>query len=224
MYRVTPLDNKLPSPYELLFGRKPRTLLPSTKRTLQSSHPENDKHQERNYERQEKQAKCYDKKAGADKRIINNMEPVYVRNTIKRIWEPGIVLNRPNPVREPRTYIVNVNGKVYYRTREHLKPRSNNMSEEIVNTRREEHPRITTAVTRIPTEIPPTSTATPSTPRKTATPTTQKTPPTTAKVRSPMKPPPPPIIVEKEGKATLQPKSQTTRSGRTTQVPAKFRD
>ena len=85
MYRVTPLDNKLPWPYELLFGCKPRTLLPSTKKTLQSNHPENDKHQERNYERQEKQARYYDQKAGLDRRIINNMEPVYVRNTIKKV-------------------------------------------------------------------------------------------------------------------------------------------
>ena len=79
------MDNILPSPYELLFGHKPRTLLPNTKKTLQSNHPENDKHQERNYERQEKQARYYDQKAGLDRRIINNMEPVYVRNTIKKV-------------------------------------------------------------------------------------------------------------------------------------------
>lgn len=222
MYRVTPLDNKLPSPYELLFGCKPRTLMPSTKKTLQSNHPENDKHQERNYERQENQARYYDKKAGLDRRTINNMEPVYVRNTIKKVWEPGVVLNRPNPVREPRTYIVDVNGKVYYRTREHLKPRSN-MPEEIMDTSKDQ-PRITTAVASTPTIIPQASNTTPPTPIKITTPRTRKVPPTLAKARSPVKPPPLPTIVEKEGKATLQPKSQTTRSGRTTQVPAKFKD
>ena len=58
------------------------------------------------------------------------MEPVYVRNTIK-IWEPSVILNRPNPIREPRTYTVDIGGKVYYRTREHLKPRSNNMPREV---------------------------------------------------------------------------------------------
>ena len=42
-----------------------------------------------------------------------------------------IILNRPNPIREPRTYIVGINGKVYYRTREHLRPRSNNMPGEV---------------------------------------------------------------------------------------------
>ena len=34
MYRVTPLDNNMPSPYELLFSRKPRTLMPSSKQNL----------------------------------------------------------------------------------------------------------------------------------------------------------------------------------------------
>ena len=44
-----------------------------------------------------------DRKASAEKRVLNNMEPVYVRNTIKKVWEPGVILNRPNPIREPRT-------------------------------------------------------------------------------------------------------------------------
>ena len=131
MYRVTPLDNHMPSPFELLFGRKPKTLMPSCKKTLQSRHPENRSHQEKNNERQQRQAEVYHKKAGIDRRILNNMEPVYVRNTIKKVWEPGVILNRPNPIREPRTYIVDINGKVFYRTREHLKPRSNNMPRDV---------------------------------------------------------------------------------------------
>ena len=109
MYRVTPLDSHLPSPYELLYGCKPKTLMPSSKKDLQSRHPDNENHQEKNYERQQRQAEAYDRKASIDKRILNNMEPVYVRNTIKKIWEPGVILNRPNPIREPRTYIVDIN-------------------------------------------------------------------------------------------------------------------
>ena len=93
----------MPSPYELLFGRKPRTLMPNSKKNLQSRHPDNANHQERNLERQQRQVEVYDKKASIDKRILNNMEPVYVRNIIKKIWEPGLILNRPNPIREPRT-------------------------------------------------------------------------------------------------------------------------
>ena len=72
------------SPYELLFGRKPRTLMPSSKINLQSRHPDNVNHQEGNLERQQRQAEVYDKKASIDKRILNNMEPMNVRNAIKK--------------------------------------------------------------------------------------------------------------------------------------------
>ena len=132
-YRVTLLDNHLPSPYELLYGRKPKTLISSSKKDLQSRHPDNKNDQEKNYERQQRQVEVYHRKASTDKRVLNNMEPVYiyVRNTIKKVWEPGVILNRPNSIREPRTYIVDINDKVYYRTSEHLKPRSNNMPREV---------------------------------------------------------------------------------------------
>ena len=88
----------MPSPHELLFGRKPRTLMPSSKKNLQSRHPDNVNHQEKNLKRQKRQAEVYDKKASIDKRILNNMEPVYVRNAIKKTWESSVVLNRSNPI------------------------------------------------------------------------------------------------------------------------------
>ena len=118
MYRTTPLDSQIPSPYELLFGRKPQTTLPSARSALKSKHPYDELHQEANQKRQEKQAEFYDRKAGNDKRILNNMEPVFVRNTLKSTWEPAIVLNRPKPIPNPRTYTVDIQGKVYQRTRE----------------------------------------------------------------------------------------------------------
>ena len=68
MYRTTPFDSQIPSPYELLFGRKPQTTLPSTRSTLKSKHLYDDLHQEANQKRQEKQAEFYDHKAGNDKR------------------------------------------------------------------------------------------------------------------------------------------------------------
>ena len=46
------------------------------------------------YDRQQKQAKVYNKKAGINRRILNNMETVYVRNTVKKVWESGVILNR----------------------------------------------------------------------------------------------------------------------------------
>ena len=128
------------------------------------------------------------------------MEPVFVRNTIEKIWEPGVILNRPNPIREPRTYIVDINGKVYYRTREHLKPRSNNMPGE--GTEHFELPmQPLTRVASSSTDIPPVS-----------------TPATPVKLQSRVK-----LSARKET-TSYQPKSVTTRSGRTTQVPSKFKE
>lgn len=98
-----PLDNHIPSPFELLFGKKPKTLIPSCKKTLPSQHQDNTSHQEKNYDRQQKQAEVYDRKPGIDRRILSNMEPVYARNAIKKVREPGVTLNGPNPFREQRT-------------------------------------------------------------------------------------------------------------------------
>ena len=120
------------------------------------------------------------------------------------------------PIRKPRTYIVDINGKVFYRTREHLKPRSNNMPRE-VNEHFELPIQLHTPMPSSSTNIPPVSTAKPSTPAKAQTPTSLLQPTTPVKFKSPIKP-----YVGTE-KASYQPRSFTTRSGRTTQVPSKFR-
>ena len=44
MYRITPLGDPSPSPYEHLLGGKPRALVPNSKSALQSKHPDNDAH------------------------------------------------------------------------------------------------------------------------------------------------------------------------------------
>ena len=85
MYRTTPLYGHTPSPHELLFGREPQTTLPSSRSTLKSKHPDNDLHQEVNQRGQEKQAVFCDRKAGSDKRSLNNREPVFVWNALRRI-------------------------------------------------------------------------------------------------------------------------------------------
>ena len=51
------------------------------------------------------------------------MKPIYARDTLSNIWITGTVLNRQQSIREPKTYLINVRGKVYKRTREHLKPK-----------------------------------------------------------------------------------------------------
>ena len=111
-------------PYELLFGRKPQTMLPSARSFLKPKDPQDDAYRDANQQRQVKQVEFYNKKAGNDRRILNNKAPVFVRDTLRNTWKPAVVLNRPQPVEYPRTYLVDVQGKVYQRTREHLKPRT----------------------------------------------------------------------------------------------------
>lgn len=59
-YRITPLDDRLPSPYELLYGRKV-TEVTTTDRgrnfALQSKHPDNDAYQKANQQKQTKQVR-----------------------------------------------------------------------------------------------------------------------------------------------------------------------
>ena len=51
---------------------------------------------------------------------------MYIWNSHKHIWEPGKIFSHPHPNREKRTYIVEKNGKLYQRTREHLRSRGTN--------------------------------------------------------------------------------------------------
>ena len=44
---------------------------------------------------------------------------------LQNIWEPEMVLNIPDPKQISEIYLVDICGKVDYRTREHLKTRSN---------------------------------------------------------------------------------------------------
>ena len=225
MYRTTPLDDQMPSPHELPFGRKPQTTLPSTRSTLKSKHPNDDLHQEANQKRQERQAEFYDRKTGSDKRILHNMEPVFVRNTLKNTWQPVIVLNRPQPTERPRTYTVDIQGKIYQRTREHLRPRSKNETAPSVSS-----------------DLPPTHTVAPvCSPRDQHVPKDGAiTPPPLAEANlkdstpTPDQLPPPklpcsekqanPEPVDAVAKTCYQPKSQVTRTGRVTQIPTRFKD
>ena len=96
--------------YELLFSRRPK-------------HPNKDCHQEANLRKQTKQPAFYNTKTNPDKPAFSRNQLVYVWNSLKYIWEPDKVFNLPNPGTEPRTYLVEMQGKIYRRTREHLRPR-----------------------------------------------------------------------------------------------------
>ena len=228
MYRITPLDDHLPSPYELLYGRKPRSPLPTSNLALQSKHPGNGAHQEANFQKQTKQAEFYNKRASCDKRVLNQSEPVYVWNSRKHVWDQGKIFNRRNPDREPRTYIVEMNGKLYQRTREHLRPRGIDKeppplpqvapeatsSQELPFKQLATTPHNTTVNGNLVTPVAPNegfSSATPTVAEK-----TQESP---AKLR-----PEDEIVVVRGGNTIYQPKSQVTRSGHETRVPARLKD
>ena len=108
IYRTTPLDDQVPSPHELMFGRKPQTTLPCSRSTLKPKHPSGDLHQEANQRRQERQAAFCNRKAGSDKRPLHHQEQVFVWNTLKKTWQRAAVLNTPQPTESPRPYAVDI--------------------------------------------------------------------------------------------------------------------
>lgn len=76
IYRITPLDYQTPSPFELLFGRKPKTFMPTSERSLQLKHEELQKQQETNENKQVKQREFYNRKASFDRRPLSKSEDV----------------------------------------------------------------------------------------------------------------------------------------------------
>ena len=188
-----------------------------------SKHPDDDLHQEANQRQQEKQAVFYDRKAGSDKTPLNNGEPVFVWNALRRIWQPATVLNRPQPSECPRTYTVNIQGKIYQRTRERLRPRSqseitppaNSSSPPVGAVASENDPKdthITTRLLPLAEDRPKDSTPTPehSTSKLPCSETQVDLQPTSTFAAS--------------ERTCFKPKSQVTRTGRVTQVPARFKD
>ena len=203
MHRITPLDDHLPSPYELLMGRKPKSILPSSHTSLKSKHPLAEVHQQRNEERKATQAKFYNQKAGKDREVLSNSQPVYVRNTIKSIWEPGKVLIRPDPKGEPRTYAVQMNNKIYTRTRQHLRSRQcSKPTPEGDHNVTPDTPLVAGDKPNSDEELTPTN----ETPAHTV-----KPPAHTVKPCEPAEP-------------GFQLRSHVTRSGRTTNVPSRYKD
>ena len=147
--------------------------------------------------RQENQMRHYN--VGVDKRLLTSGEPVDIYHTIKKVWEPGTVVTRPNDA-EPRTYLVERDGKQLQRTREHIRPRKAPIPRNLHTSI--ENPTKTTNPTT-PTEPEPTR------------------PETTKPDDTPVKPTPQTFTANRDN---LQPRVQITRSGRTTSVPAKYKD
>ncbi len=80
-------------------------------------------HQEANQCRQKKQAVSYNARADKEKDILKDGEKVRSGRDYPKIWDSGTIFCRPNATREPRTYVVERDNKLYRRTREHKRPR-----------------------------------------------------------------------------------------------------
>lgn len=100
-YRSSPITSKIPSPAEILFGRKIKNQLPIKESLLQphskfkiNEFAKRNKIKERNY---------YNRQA-KDLTVLKEGDKVVIQNYINKLWEPGTVV-RTDTVR-PRSYIV----------------------------------------------------------------------------------------------------------------------
>ena len=115
--RTTPIDNHLPSPAEILHGRKIRGSLPVETRPRRQ-------HVEvlpRLTERQDTQKAFYDRHA-TELPTLNPGQVIRVQHPQTARWEPATVINqRP----EPQSYTIETDsGAVYRRNRRHLRSTS----------------------------------------------------------------------------------------------------
>ena len=112
--RATPVDSKLPSPAEMLFGRAISTTLPSR------SKPGKEEHRERLYERSAQMKRSHDHNSlRADLPPLYPGQYVTIINKADKTWHPGVIIRRCD---NPRSYIVETpNGTRLRRNRTHLR-------------------------------------------------------------------------------------------------------
>lgn len=121
--RTTPIDNKLPSPARILFGRQIEDSLPRKIQRQQNA----EEIQTYLQQRQETQKFYHDKNAKQLPPLSNN-QPVTIRNPINKKWEPATIhpQGTGTPRAEtPRSYIVRTaEGQIFRRNRVHMRPSS----------------------------------------------------------------------------------------------------
>lgn len=115
--RTTPIDNKLPSPAELLLGRQIQDNLP---RRLPRSNDSEDVHN--NLSRRQMDQKFYHDRNVRDLPPLSVGQDVSVQLPTTKKWVPGIVTEKCD--KTPRSYIVSTpTGKSVRRNRSHLRQR-----------------------------------------------------------------------------------------------------
>ena len=113
--RATPVDNKLPSPAELLFQRRVRANLPCH---IQNKNSNRDQVYEQLQQRQNNQ-KFYHDRSAKDLPLLRQGAQVTIQDPATGKWNPGIVKDRCH---EPRSYqIENENGNVVRRNRQQIR-------------------------------------------------------------------------------------------------------
>ena len=96
MYRTTPKNNDMQSSSELLFSRKPRTMLPTARGRLQSCHSGKETPpKKKNEQNQAKQKQNYGRHFSQKNEILDIMKPIYARDTLRNIWITSTVLKKP---------------------------------------------------------------------------------------------------------------------------------
>lgn len=115
--RATPLDSHLPSPAELLLGRKIQTNLPTK---IRNQSLQKDEIYHRLQIRQDDQKRYFDEKHSTNLPPLHKGQDVRVQNHETGRWERGSITNRR---KEPRSYEVQTSsGHILRRNRRHLKP------------------------------------------------------------------------------------------------------
>ena len=114
--RATPIDAHLPSPSELLLGRKIRTNLPGK---IPNQLPEKDAIYQRLQSRQDEQKAYFDKRHPTNLPPMQEGQQIRVQNQETGKWERGrITKKRP----EPRSYEVETeSGQILRRNRRHIR-------------------------------------------------------------------------------------------------------
>ena len=113
--RATPIDAHLPSPAELMFGRKIRTNLPVH---IRNQDPRRDEVKQRLMERQERQKADFDKNT-KPLPPLSTGQSVRVQNQETGKWEEGRIVHKRS---EPRSYDVDTHsGHVLRRNRRHIR-------------------------------------------------------------------------------------------------------
>nr|XP_022907595.1 uncharacterized protein K02A2.6-like [Onthophagus taurus] len=117
-YRATPLDKSVPSPAEILFNRKIKTLIPISENLL-NNNPKNELYKNHYRNTQIIQNTFYNKKS-KDLYHLKKGERVVVQQKDKT-WKPGRIVEVDK--NRPRSYKITYDGKadVYDRNRKFLK-------------------------------------------------------------------------------------------------------